>query len=202
MKILSQLIQNLVFKAYISDCMSSNLKVFNCFHWLYFHQKALLQFAIIYSYLVLGLLYLGSVCLNLIIYECMTCVKLWFSILFYWLQFCIKFDCNFSIIYMYVCGVKCNGFSVKLVKNCEDKVFCNWLTTGATYERPSEEHMLAVQKTQVLEAFREWLVTWPTCDLTHEMHGQLYVSVFLISLPTLKTLITHEIVMRVSKKKP
>ena len=86
---------------------------------------------------------------------------------------------------MYVCGIKCNGFNVKLVKNYEDRVFRDKLATGVTCERSHKEHMLEIQKTQVSVAFREWLVTWPTRDLTHEIYGQLYVSAFLISLSTL-----------------
>ena len=76
------------------------------------------------------------------------------------------------------------GCMCKLIKNFEAGDFA----IGATCERSREEHMLKVQTTHMLEAFCEWLATWPTCDLTHKIHGQLFMFVFLIYLPTLTKL--------------
>ena len=76
------------------------------------------------------------------------------------------------------------GCVCKLRKSYEARDF----VIGATCERSREEHMLKVQTTRVSEAFREWLMTWPTCNLTREMHGQLFMFVSLINLPTLMKL--------------
>ena len=94
----------------------------------------------------------------------------------------------YLIIYLYFFGIKCNGFRVKIGEELWNKGYCNWLMIGATCKRPREKHMLEVQMTQLSKAFREWLTTWPTCNLTHEMHNHLFMFVSLISLPTLMKL--------------
>ena len=63
-------------------------------------------------------------------------------------------------------GLNVMGSVYKLIKNYEVGDFA----IGVTCKRSHEEHMLKVQTTQVSKAFRKWLATWPTCDLTHEMH--------------------------------
>ena len=64
------------------------------------------------------------------------------------------------------------------MKKYEDSAYrnlsCDWHTSGAICERPCVEHMLEVQRSQVSGAFREWLATWPTHDLSHKM---LYLAV-------------------------
>ena len=88
---------------------------------------------------------------------------------------------SFTFIFL---GLNVMGSVYKLIKNYEVGDFA----VGVTCERSCEEHMLKVQTTQVSEAFREWLATWPTCNLTREMHGQLFMFVSLINLPTLTKL--------------
>ena len=72
------------------------------------------------------------------------------------------------------------GCMCKLIKNNKAGDFA----IGVTCKRSHEEHMLKVQTTQASKAFRKWLATWPTCDLTHEMHDWLFMFVSLIYLPT------------------
>ena len=57
--------------------------------------------------------------------------------------------------------------SIKLVKIAQEDDLMTWLTSGATRERPCEEHMPKAKESVYLVSN---LVTWPTCEMTNEMH--------------------------------
>ena len=64
-------------------------------------------------------------------------------------------------------GFNCNGFSIKLVKITQEVDLTTWLASGATRERPCEEHISKAEESVYLVSN---LATWPTYKMTSEMH--------------------------------
>ena len=64
------------------------------------------------------------------------------------------------------------------MKNSEDRAYSDCLASGATCEKSCEEHMLEVQRSQVLREFRKWLTTWPTCKMLGQAIAKM-LSTFL-----------------------
>ena len=64
-------------------------------------------------------------------------------------------------------GFNCNGFSIKLVKITQEVDLTTWLASGATRERPCEEHISKAEESVYLSTS---LAIRPTCEMTYEMH--------------------------------